>query len=290
MGETKENTSAEIGNPYRISRIKKRDGRVVEFTKEKITNAVFNAAKAVGGHDRRQAEQLADKVATILEFKYDVGETPTVEEVQDVVETVLIKSGHAKTAKAYILYRYHQQKVRETKSVAIDCVNTIGDYLKQADWRVNENSNEAFSFSGLLLYTAGKVIANYALNEIYTPQIADAHKKGYFHIHDLNHGFIGYCAGWSLKNLLLWGFGGVMNKVDAKPSKHLGVVVHQMVNYIGCLQMEFAGAQAFSSVDTLLAPFVKADDLEYKNVKQEMQKLVFSLNIPSRWGSQYPFS
>ena len=288
MAENKENS--EIGNPCRINLIKKRDGRVVEFTKEKITNAIFNAAKAVGGHDRRLAENLADKVSTILEFKYDVGEIPTVEEVQDIVETVLIKSGHAKTAKNYILYRYYHQKIRETKSVAIDCVNTIGDYLKQADWRVHENSNEAFSFSGLLLYTAGKVIANYALNEIYTPQIADAHKKGYFHIHDLNHGFIGYCAGWSLKNLLLWGFGGVKNKLDAKPAKHLGVVIHQMVNYIGCLQMEFAGAQAFSSVDTLLAPFVRADKLTYKQVKQEMQKLVFSLNIPSRWGSQYPFS
>ncbi|MBU0535735.1 MAG: ribonucleoside triphosphate reductase [Nanoarchaeota archaeon] len=290
MGEVKENANIERGNPYRINLLKKRDGRVVEFTKEKLTNAIFNAARAVGGHDRKLAEQLSDKVATILEFKYDVGEIPTVEEVQDIVETVLIKSGHSKTAKTYILYRYQHQKIRETKSVAIDCVNTIGDYLKQADWRVNENSNEAFSFSGLLLYTAGKVIANYALNEIYTPQIAEAHKKGYFHIHDLNHGFIGYCAGWSLKNLLLWGFGGVKNKVDAKPAKHLGVVVHQMVNYIGCLQMEFAGAQAFSSVDTLLAPFVRTDNLTFKQVKQEMQKLIFSLNIPSRWGSQYPFS
>ncbi len=286
----KEDINAVEGNPYRIKMIKKRDGRVVEFTKEKITNAIFAAAKSVGGHDRKLAEILADKVITILEFKYDVGEVPTVEELQDIVETVLIKSGHAKTAKAYILYRYQHQKIRETKSVAIDCVNTISDYLGRADWRVKENSNEAFSFSGLLLYTAGKVIANYALNEIYSPQIADAHKKGYFHIHDLNHGFIGYCAGWSLKNLLLWGFGGVKNKVDAKPPKHLGVVVHQMVNYIGCLQMEFAGAQAFSSIDTLLAPFVKADKLTYKQVKQEMQKLVFSLNIPSRWGSQYPFS
>ncbi|MFC1753424.1 ribonucleoside triphosphate reductase [Thermoproteota archaeon] len=288
MGESKDNNIE--NNISRINLIKKRDGRIVEFTKEKLTNAIFNAARAVGGHDRRLAQNLADKIITILEFKYDVGEIPVVEEVQDIVETVLIKSGHAKTAKAYILYRYHHQKIRETKSVAIDCVNTIGDYLNQSDWRVNENSNEAFSFSGLLLYTAGKVIANYALNEIYTTHIADAHKKGYFHIHDLNHGFIGYCAGWSLKNLLLWGFGGVRNKVDAKPSKHLGVVVHQMVNYIGCLQMEFAGAQAFSSIDTLLAPFIRTDNLTYKQVKQEMQKLIFSLNIPSRWGSQYPFS
>jgi ribonucleoside-triphosphate reductase len=285
-----ESKNYEEKSPSRINLIKKRDGRVVEFTREKIVNAIFNSAKAVGGHDRKVSEILAEKIITILEFKYDVGEIPTVEELQDIVETVLIKSGHAKTAKAYILYRYQRQKIRETKSVMIDCVNTIGDYLHQADWRVNENSNEAFSFSGLLLYTAGKVIANYALNEIYTPQIAEAHKKGYFHIHDLNHGFIGYCAGWSLKNLLLWGFGGVKNKVNAKPAKHLGVVIHQMVNYIGCCQMKVAGAQAFSSIDTLLAPFVKKDNLSYKEVKQEMQKLIFSLNIPSRWGSQYPFS
>ncbi|MCX8147409.1 MAG: ribonucleoside triphosphate reductase, partial [Candidatus Woesearchaeota archaeon] len=284
-----EDKNADKGSS-RITLIRKRDGRVVEFTKEKIVNAIFAAAKAVGGHDRKLAESLADKVVTILEFKYDVGEIPTVEEVQDIVETVLIKSGHAKTAKAYILYRYQHQKIRETKSVMIDCVNTISEYLDKSDWRVLENSNEGFSFSGLLLHIAGKMIANYALNEIYTPQIAEAYRKGYFHIHDLSHGFIGYCAGWSLKNLLLWGFGGVPNKVDAKPAKHMGVVVHQMVNYIGCLQMEFAGAQAFSSVDTLLAPFVKNDNMSYKEVKQEMQKLVFSLNIPSRWGSQYPFS
>ena len=274
----------------RICSIKKRDGRTVEFAKEKITNAIFKAAQAVGGTDKKMAEELTEKVINVLEYKYDIHETPTVEEVQDIVETVIVKSGHARTAKAYILYRFQHQKVRETKKVMIDCVNTIGDYLNRSDWRITENSNEAFSFSGLLLYTAGKVIANYALNEIYTQPIAEAHKKGYFHIHDLNHGFIGYCAGWSLKNLLTLGFGGIKNKVDAKPAKHLGVVIHQMVNYIGCLQMEFAGAQAFSSVDTLLAPFIKADNLSYKQVKQEMQKLIFSLNIPSRWGSQYPFS
>jgi anaerobic ribonucleoside-triphosphate reductase len=172
----------------------------------------------------------------------------------------------------------------------VDAINTISEYLDQSDWRVKENSNEAFSFSGLLLHTAGKVMSNYNLTQIYTPAIADAHRKGYVHIHDLSHGVIGYCAGWSLKNLLQMGFGGVANKVDCKPSKHMSTVVHQMVNYIGCLQMEFAGAQAFSSIDTLLAPFVRADGLTYKQVKQNMQQLVFSLNIPSRWGSQFPFS
>ncbi|MCK5334482.1 MAG: ribonucleoside triphosphate reductase, partial [Candidatus Aenigmarchaeota archaeon] len=160
----------------------------------------------------------------------------------------------------------------------------------QAHWNVNENSNEAYSFSGLMLHTAGKVISTYTLTEIYPEYVSSAHKDGRLHIHDLTHGFIGYCAGWSLKNLLLMGFGGIQNKVDAKPAKHTDVVISQMVNYMGCLQMEFAGAQAFSSVDTLLAPFIRADNMDYKEVKQTMQKLVFSLNIPSRWGSQYPFT
>jgi ribonucleoside-triphosphate reductase len=225
-----------------------------------------------------------------MNYQFEKDQVPTVEQIQDIVERVLIKNGFADTAKAYILYRQKHAKVREMKDMFVDVKNTISEYLDRTDWRVKENSNEAYSFSGLLLHTAGKVIASYALTEIYTPEIAEAHKKGYFHIHDLSHGFIGYCAGWSLKNLLVRGFGGVSNKVDAKPAKHLGVVVHQMVNYIGCLQMEFAGAQAFSSVDTLLAPFVKTDKLSYKEVKQCVQELIYSLNVPSRWGSQYPFS
>ena len=279
---------------FKIVNIRKRDGRIVEFAPEKITHAIYKAAESVAKAEGREvdkglAEALTEKVITILEYRFDK-EIPTVEETQDIVEKVLMKSGHAKTAKAYILYRQQRAKVRETKDMFIDIKDTISSYIDRTDWRVKENSNEDYSFSGLLLYTAGKVIANYALNEIYTPEIKDAHLKGYFHIHDLSHGFIGYCAGWSLKKLLERGFGGVPNKVDAKPAKHMDVVVHQMVNYIGCLQMEFAGAQAFSSVDTLLAPFVKKDNMGYKQVKQCMQELVYSLNVPNRWGSQYPFS
>jgi len=273
-----------------IKKIRKRDGRIVEFAQEKITNAIYKAAQSVGGHDKETAKKLTDKVITVLEYQFDHGEIPTVEEIQDIVEKVLIKTGHAKTAKTYILYRQQHKKIRETESTFIDVQNTINSYLKQDDWRIKENSNEAYSFSGLLLYAAGRVMSNYNLNEVYTQEIKEAHVNGYFHIHDLSHGVIGYCAGWSLKNLLLKGFGGIPNKVDCKPAKHIGTVVHQMVNYIGCLQMEFAGAQAFSSVDTLLAPFVKTDNLTYKEVKQAVQQLVFSLNIPSRWGSQYPFS
>jgi len=273
-----------------INKIRKRDGRVVDFDQEKITEAIWKAAQAVGGKDRKISEGLSNKVVAVMEYQFSDKEIPTVEEIQDIVEKILIKNGHAKTAKNYILYRHQHEKIRETKSVMVDAINTISEYLNQSDWRVRENSNEAFSFSGLLLHTAGKVMSNYNLSEMYAPHISEAHKKAYIHIHDLSHGVIAYCAGWSLKNLLIRGFGGVPNKVDCKPAKHMSTVVHQMVNYIGCLQMEFAGAQAFSSVDTLLAPFVVHDKLDYKKVKQNMQQLVFSLNIPSRWGSQYPFS
>jgi len=279
-----------VTNKSRIKTVKKRDGRFVEFVPEKITKAIYKAAESVGGTDLKTADAITDKVIAVMEYQFDRDQIPTVEQIQDVVERVLMKSGHAKTAKAYILYRAKHQRIRELKSTMLDVNDTISEYLDRSDWRVKENSNEDYSFSGLLLHTAGKMIVNYALNEIYSEDIKVAFEKGYFHIHDLSHGFIGYCAGWSLKNLMLWGFGGVPNKVDAKPSKHLSVVVHQMVNYIGCLQMEFAGAQAFSSVDTLLAPFVREDNLTQKQVKQNMQQLVFSLNIPSRWGSQYPFS
>jgi len=272
-----------------VSKVKKRDGKIVDFDPKKITKAIFAAAQAVGGKDKEEAARLSSIVVESLNKDFK-GKMPTVEDVSDAVEKVLIEEGHAKTAKAYILYRDQHKKLRESKNTFINVQNTIKSYIDRLDWQVKENSNEAFSFSGLLLYTAGEVMKNYNLTELYTPEIADAHRKGYVHIHDLSHGVIGYCAGWSLKNLLLLGFGGVPNKVDCKPAKHMSTIVHQMVNYIGCLQMEFAGAQAFSSVDTLLAPFVRADNLTFKQVKQAMQQLVFSLNIPSRWGSQYPFS
>ena len=269
-----------------VTKVIKRDGKLVNFDKEKVVNAIFAAAQSIGGKDRALSAELADEVVRILNGRYNgKNKIPTVEEIQDIVEKVLIEDGHAQTAKAYILYRQQHKVMRETKNVMIDAKNTISSYLDQLDWKVKENSNEQFSFSGLLLYVSGKVIKNYVLNEIYTPAIAEAHTKGVIHIHDLSHGCIGYCAGWSLKNLLLKGFGGIRGKADCKPAKHMNTVIHQMINFIGCLQMEFAGAQAFSSVDTLLAPFIRADNLTYKEVKQCMQQLVFSLNIPSRWGS-----
>ncbi|MFH1209390.1 MAG: ribonucleoside triphosphate reductase [archaeon] len=273
-----------------ITHIKKRDGSIALFNPNKINNVISKALVATGIKQRKTTEILTAKVIEIVNEKFSNENIPDVENIQDIVEAVLMKEGYVETAKAYIIYRDKHTKMRETKSMFIDVDNTISEYLNQSHWNVNENSNEAYSFSGLLLHTAGKVIQNYSLNGIYTPTISKAHKQGYIHIHDLSNGFIGYCCGHSLKNLLLWGFGGVANKVDAKPAKHLRVIVHQMVNYIGCMQMEFAGAQAFSSFDTLLAPFVKMDKLNEEEVKQAMQELVFSLNIPSRWGSQFPFS
>jgi len=271
-------------------RVMKRNGEIVDFNQERITHAIFEAAKSVGGENQQIAVELTEKVKNHIKKVYADRVKLSVEEIQDSVEKVLIEQGHYKTAKAYILYREHQTRVREMGSAMLDVDKTITEYLKKADWRVNENSNTQYSFSGLMLHISGKVISSYLLNEIYTAQIANAHKDGFMHIHDLSNGIVGYCAGWSLKNLLIKGFGKVENKVDAKPAKHLDVVTAQMVNFIGCMQMEFAGAQAFSSVDTFLAPFVRYDNLDYTQVKQNIQKLIFSLNVPSRWGSQTPFS
>lgn len=273
-----------------LRRIRKRDGRVVPFDQEKITDAIFKAAQAVGGTDRELSKKLSEQVVDILEERYDGHTVPSVEDIQDLVEYVLVENGHYRTAKAYIVYRQQHKKIRELKGTVVDVRNLINEYIDKAHFNVNENSNEQYSLSGLLLYTAGEIIKSYALSEMYEGSIADAHRKGHIHIHDLSHAVVGYCAGWSLKKLLEVGFGGVRNKVDAKPAKHMDVAVSQMVNYIGCLQMEWAGAQAFSSVDTFLAPFVRTDKLNYDQVKQNMQRLIFSLNIPSRWGSQYPFS
>ncbi|MDD5089733.1 MAG: ribonucleoside triphosphate reductase [Candidatus Wallbacteria bacterium] len=271
-------------------KIAKRNNEIVDFDQDRISNAIYKAAISVGGRNRNTAQQLSVQVTEKLKDRYPNRFVVTVEEVQDMVEKVLIENGHAKTAKAFILYRERHQKLRSIKSVALDVEKTIHEYIGKSDWRVWENSNSNFSFSGLMLHISGKVISNYLLSEIYTPALAEAHKEGYIHIHDLSSGVVGYCSGWSLKNLLIKGFGDVPNKVDAKPARHMDVVISQMVNFIGCMQMEFAGAQAFSSVDTLLAPFVRVDSLTYEQVKQNMQRMVFSLNIPSRWGSQTPFS
>ena len=272
-----------------LEKVRKRNGEVVDFDASKIETAIFKAAKAVGGHNRTLAKSLTEQVIEYLEniYKEDI---PSVEDIQDIVEKILIENGHAKTAKAYILYRKEQEVARDAEKLLLDVEKTIDGYIEQDDWRVNENSNSDYSFSGLLMHTAGSVIANYTLKKVYPKDIADAHKNGDFHIHDLSMGIAGYCAGWSLKELILEGFNGVAGKVESTPPKHLNTALLQMVNFLGTLQNEWAGAQAFSSFDTYLAPFVRADKLSYDDVKQAIQTFVFNLNVASRWGGQTPFS
>lgn len=272
-----------------LQKIKKRDGRIVNFHQEKITTAIYNAAKAVGGKDYDVAKTLSEETEIILNERF-VDSIPSVEEVQDVVEKMLIEKGHAKTAKAFILYRDQHKRIREAKELVLDINHTMDGYLRQSDWRVNENSNMGYSSSGLLMHVAGSVIANYTLHNVYPEAVSKAHINGDFHIHDLSMGLVGYCAGWSLMKLITEGFNGVPGKTESKPSKHLNSLVWQMINFIGTLQNEWAGAQAFSSFDTLLAPFVKTDNLTYDEVKQAMQAFVFNMNVPSRWGGQTPFS
>jgi len=271
-------------------KIIKRDGKVEDFNPDRIARAIFKAAKAAGGDDYNRAHKLTDKVLTVLEYSLDAGQTPNVEHVQDVIEQVLIKSGCDETAKAFIIYRKQREDLRKTSNTLLEVEGTIEEYLEKTDWRVYENSNTEYSFSGLMAHTAEKLIANYCLSKIYPKEVSQAHRNADIHIHDLGYGVVGYCSGWSLQNLLTMGFGGVSRKICSKPAKHLDVAGVQMVNFLGSLQMEHAGAQAFSSVDTLLAPFIKADNLEYKRVKQNMQMLVYSLNVPSRWSCQAPFT
>jgi ribonucleoside-triphosphate reductase len=274
-----------------ISRIKKRDGTVVDFTPDKIAQAVFKAMKSQGIDDYSQAKTVSDIVAFIIEEKFGGFTIPSVEQIQDMVELVLMKRGYHEVAKGYILYRERHKSIREAQQTGLNLERLIRDYIGDHDWKIRENSNEGtMSFSGLNARVSGEVLSNYALNHIYTEPIKRAHQEGDFHLHDLSYPIVGYCAGWSLENLLRRGFGHVPNQVHSAPAKHLETATLHMVNYIGTMQGEFAGAQAFSSVDTFLAPFVRFDNLDFDHVKQDIQKLVYGLNVPSRWGWQTPFS
>ena len=266
----------------------KRDGIRAEFDKDRIFSAIIKAAEATGEFKEPEAREVTEMVVRCLLKAEKIKPEVTIEDIQDVVETALMGSGYWKTAKAYIVYREKRFQARTTKGVAIEVENTMKEYLDQADWRVKENANLDYSLGGLILRVSGKIVANYWLNYIYTEEIRDAHKSGDMHIHDLDF-FAGYCAGWSLRQLLEEGLNGVPGKVESKPAKHLETAVAQMVNFLGTLQNEWAGAQAFSSFDTFLAPLVRSDNLDYKRVKQCIQQFVFSLNTPSRWGTQTPF-
>jgi ribonucleoside-triphosphate reductase (formate) len=273
-----------------VEKVRKRDGRVVAFEPDKITNAIFKAAQSVGGSDYEKAKELSGQVVKLVNDKFSNGKIPTVENVQDAVEKVLVEDGHYKTAKAYILYREEHKKLRDVKGILLNVSDVIDNYITEKEWRVKENANVGFSYSGLMWHGIGTVIAYYALNNVYPKEITEAHTNGDFHLHNMSMSLCGYCAGWSLRQLLTEGFNGVPGKIDARPAKHLRSAVAQMVNFIGVLQNEWAGAQAFSSFDTYLAPFVRADNLSYKDVKQCMQEYIYGMNVTSRWGGQTPFS
>lgn len=268
--------------------IRKRDGRVVPFDITKIANAIWAAAQAVGGRDRDKAEELAREVVRAMSRRYEPGGVPAVEHIQDVVEKVLIEGGHAKTAKAYILYREQHKNIREVTKLLRD-ISIIDDYLDGEDWRVKENSNMTFSLQGLNVHITQKVVSNYWLSSVYPREVREAHLEGDFHIHDL--GTLGpYCVGWDLQDLLMEGFRGVRGKTEANPPRHFDVALMQIVNFLYTLQGEAAGAQAFSNFDTLLAPFIAADGLDYREVRHAVQKFLFNMNVPTRVGFQTPFT
>lgn len=273
-----------------LTKIQKRDGRIVSFQLEKITAAIAKAAKETGEFEPEEAERIAALVAEELERIFNGKRVPGVEQIQDIVEKKLMEAGHYQTAKAYIVYREEHRKIRESKSLFLDITKLLEEYVGKNDWRVKENANVGYSFGGLMLHLSGSVIANYALENIYPEAIAAAHRNGDFHLHDLYMALNGYCAGWSIRQILLEGFNGVPGRIYSKPPKHLSTVMVQLVNFLGTLQNEWAGAQAFSSFDTYLAPFVAYDNLDYKAVKQLTQQYVFDLNTPSRWGTQTPFT
>ena len=267
----------------------KRDGKIADFNIEKIAIAIKQAFEACN-------KQYNDNIIDFLALKVTANFEPkisnnlvAVEDVQDSVESVLVQAGYADVAKSYILYRKQREKIRNMKSTILDYKELVDSYVKVTDWRVKENSTVTYSVGGLILSNSGAITANYWLSEVYDEEIANAHRNGDIHIHDLSM-LTGYCAGWSLKQLIQEGLGGVPGKITSSPASHLATLCNQMVNFLGIMQNEWAGAQAFSSFDTYLAPFVRVDNLDYKQVKKCLESFIFGVNTPSRWGTQAPFS
>ncbi|MBP5215940.1 MAG: ribonucleoside triphosphate reductase [Alphaproteobacteria bacterium] len=271
-----------------VKNVTKRDGTLAAFDGSKIYNAILKAGTSTGEFGESDAWLLTAQVMKVINYKYKES-VPDIESIQDIVEQVLISSNYTATAKAYILYRDQRTRSRTDHKVMVDVESSINEYLEKLDWRVNANANQGYSNGGLILNVSGKVTANYWLSHVYPAEVGEAHRNGDIHIHDLDM-LAAYCAGWSLKNLLKEGFNGVRGKAEANPPKHLSAATGQMVNFMGTLQNEWAGAQAFSSVDTYLAPYIRKDNLSYDEVKQCMQELIYNLNVPSRWGSQTPFT
>ena len=272
----------------KLSHLIKRDGSVKDFDANKIVAAIAKAGKATGEFDESRAARITEERVLPSLIALNLV-TPHIEQVQDAVERALFEEGFFKTLRAYIVYREQRQKARDARQSWVNVESSINEYLQQLDWRVNANANQGYSLGGLILNVSGKVVANYWLNYIYPAEIGRAHREADFHIHDLDM-LSGYCAGWSLCTLLTEGLNGVPGKVEAGAPKHLSSATGQIVNFLGTMQNEWAGAQAFSSFDTYLAPFIKKDNVPYEEVLQSIQELIYNLNVPSRWGTQTPFT
>ncbi len=274
--------------PTTIEQIRKRNGQIVNFDQSKIVSAIFKATEAVGQADKYRAKTFVEEVVENINAKFHSRSIPAVEEIQDIVEEVLIKNREIKIAKAYILYRDQRARLRDMKNM-INSIDVMDNYLKQSDWRVKENSNMSFSLQGLNNHLASLISSNYWLNKVYVSNIRDAHQSGDIHIHDLQL-LAAYCAGWDLKDLLMQGFRGVSGKIESKAPKHFRTALGQIINFFYTLQGEVAGAEAFSSFDTYLAPFIRHDKLSYDEVKQSIQEFLFNINVPTRVGFQTPFT
>jgi len=271
------------------TRIRRRDGSKAPFDHDRILSAIRRAGEASGEFAEDEARLLTSQVIKVLSHGHFPGGIPDIERVQDIVEQTLIAANHLRTARAYISYRDRHERLRADRRTLVDVASSVNEYLDRADWRVNANANQGYSLGGLILNTSGKMIANYWLSHVYAPEAGIAHREGDIHIHDLDM-LAGYCAGWSLRTLLHEGLNGVPGKVEAGPPRHMSSAVGQIVNFLGTLQNEWAGAQAFSSFDTYMAPFVRNDGLDYEQVRQYIQELIYNLNVPSRWGTQTPFT
>ena len=279
----------ELKTQNKFSQVQKRDGRIVDFEQEKITNAIHKALTATTKKDGKEARALSAKVVELMNRRYRKDEIPKIEEIQDIVEEVLIMDGYAETAKAYILYREQRRRVREASTAIDEAVEMVDKYIQELDWQVKENANMAYSLQGLNHYVTSAVTKKYWLDKIYPKEVREASKSGDFHIHNLD--CLGpYCMGWDLYDLLMRGFGGVSGKVESKPAKHLRSALGQLVNFFYTVQGEAAGAEAVSSFDTLLAPFIRYGNLNFQQVKQALQEFVFNCAIPTRVGFQNPFT
>lgn len=273
----------------KVGNVRKRDGRIDVFEQSKILEAIFKAFKANNNYDKEKAEKIADQVVSIVNVIYKDDKLPSVENVQDLVETTLLNNGLTGIAKSYILYRDQHNKMRDVKNLLDSSTTLIDDYIRKIDWRIKENSNMSFSLQGLNNHVSSIITSTYWLNKIYTPEIKQAHNDGALHLHDLGQLSV-YCCGWDLRDLLVRGFGGVEGKIESAPPNHLESALGQIVNFFYTLQGEAAGAQAFANFDTLLAPFIRYNELSYEEVKRSMRRFIFNMNIPTRVGFQTPFT